>query len=75
MALPHPVTSAALEEVHSFSTSYISVSLGSILQDGKAGDRVSEISHGSEIWGLLRADVVLRHEMNMAFSGRFFVGF
>lgn len=75
MALPHPVTSAALEEVHGFSTSYISVSLGSILRDGKAGDRVSEISHGSEIWGLLRADVVLRHEMNMAFSGRFFVGF
>lgn len=59
MALPHPVTSTALEEVHGFSTSYISVSLGSILRDGKAGDRVSEISHGSEIWGLLRADVVL----------------
>lgn len=59
MALPHPVTSAVLEEVHGFSTSCIPVSLESILQDGEAGDGVSEISHGSEIWGLLRADVVL----------------
>ena len=59
MALPHPVTSAVLEEVHGFSTSCIPVSLESILQDGKAGDGVSEISHGLEIWGLLRADVVL----------------
>ena len=58
VALLHPVTSAALEEVHGFSTSCIPVSLESILQDGKAGDGVSEISHGSEIWGLLRADVV-----------------
>lgn len=56
MALPHPVTSAVLEEV---STSCIPVFLESILQDGKAGDGISEISHGSEIWGLLRADVVL----------------
>ena len=32
MALPHPVTSAVLEEVHGFSTSCIPVSLESILQ-------------------------------------------
>lgn len=59
LALPHnPVISAALEGVRGFSTFCVPISLKGILQDGKAGDKVSVPKSGvsSEqmwCWGLM----------------------
>lgn len=69
--LPKPMTSAALEGVHSISISGVPVSVEGILQDGKASERVSVQKFGPP---QSRRGVGVRCKRNVV-SGLLFIGF